>query len=285
MRRLPMRACFRSGARSWGAGISSSMPRGGWRAGDQLLREDVLDVDLLQMVSGIPRAPGGGRATLGLEAVRDVGPGGIISATPHTQARYRRRVLRAILSDWRNFESWQEDGIPTAMEKATRVWKECLAAYEAPPLDPAVARSSTLCGARQSEGGFKTDFLMARALILRSRSMRRRRAGGGLVPVSRSSASTLRARRVTRSGAAGAGLVLLWPLGAVADIPAPLPCPIATSEATSAHLDRACRGPAVLLIAASRSARTGNRDAAGAASPRHECSYAPVGGAAPKLHV
>ena len=51
----------------------------------------------------------------------------------HTRARYRDAFYAPILSDWRNFESWREAGSPTAMEKANRVWKDVLAAYEPPP--------------------------------------------------------------------------------------------------------------------------------------------------------
>jgi trimethylamine--corrinoid protein Co-methyltransferase len=44
-----------------------------------------------------------------------------------------------MLSDWRNFETWQEDGGRTATERANRIWKQLLAEYEPPPLAPAAA--------------------------------------------------------------------------------------------------------------------------------------------------
>ena len=40
--------------------------------------------------------------------------------------------------DWRNYETWQEAGSPEAAGKANRIWKELLAAYEPPPMDPAI---------------------------------------------------------------------------------------------------------------------------------------------------
>ena len=42
------------------------------------------------------------------------------------------------MSDWRNFETWHEDGARTATERANRIWKQLLAGYVEPPMDPAV---------------------------------------------------------------------------------------------------------------------------------------------------
>jgi trimethylamine--corrinoid protein Co-methyltransferase len=65
----------------------------------------------------------------------EVGPGGHHFATAHTLERYETAFYRPILSDWRNFETWSEDGAKTATERANRVWKQLLAEYEPPPLD------------------------------------------------------------------------------------------------------------------------------------------------------
>ena len=44
-----------------------------------------------------------------------------------------------MLSDWRNFENWQDSGSKTGTERANAIWKELLRTYEAPPLDPGIA--------------------------------------------------------------------------------------------------------------------------------------------------
>jgi trimethylamine--corrinoid protein Co-methyltransferase len=45
------------------------------------------------------------------------------------------------------------------MGKASRLWKEILATYEPPPLDPAVADElEAFVARRKAEGGVKTDF-------------------------------------------------------------------------------------------------------------------------------
>ncbi len=91
--------------------------------------------------------------------MREVGPGKHYFGAAHTQSRYRDAFYAPILSDWRNFETWAEAGSPTAIEKANRVWKDVLAGYEKPPLDPAIEEElDAFVAKRKSEGGFKTDF-------------------------------------------------------------------------------------------------------------------------------
>ena len=46
------------------------------------------------------------------------GPGGHFFGTAHTLERYETAFYRPILSDWRNFETWQADGARTATERA-----------------------------------------------------------------------------------------------------------------------------------------------------------------------
>ena len=67
---------------------------------------------------------------------------GTSSATEHTQTRYKTAFHKPMLSDWRNYETWEEAGSPQVPEKANRIWKELLASYEPPPMDPASPRSS-----------------------------------------------------------------------------------------------------------------------------------------------
>lgn len=119
----------------------------------------VLDVDLLQMVSQFLQPLEVNDDTLGLEAIRDVGPGGHFFGTAHTQARYKDAFYSPIISDWRNFESWQEAGEPRAWQKANGLFKQALSDYEAPPLDDAVREElDAFVEKRREEGGAPTDF-------------------------------------------------------------------------------------------------------------------------------
>ena len=96
---------------------------------------------------------------LGLRAINGVGPGGHFFGTDHTQERFKTAFYAPVLSDWRNFESWQEAGEPTAMQKANKVWKARLAEYETPAMDEGQYEELTeYVDRRKAEGGVKTDF-------------------------------------------------------------------------------------------------------------------------------
>jgi trimethylamine--corrinoid protein Co-methyltransferase len=68
-----------------------------------------------------------------------VQPGGHFFGSPHTMERYETAFYQPMISDWRNYETWEEAGALTATERATAVWKQLLENYEQPPLDPAIA--------------------------------------------------------------------------------------------------------------------------------------------------
>ncbi|MXN66943.1 methyltransferase [Stappia sp. GBMRC 2046] len=119
----------------------------------------IIDVDLLQMVDEYLQPMVVDEASLALDAIRDVGPGGHFFGTEHTQARYKDAFYSPIISDWRNYESWAEAGSPTAYEKANRLYKQVLAEFEMPPLDPAIDEELTaFVERRKEEGGAPTDF-------------------------------------------------------------------------------------------------------------------------------
>ena len=157
-------AAYESVFSLWGAAMGGGnfiKHAAGWLEGGLTcsFEKTVVDIDLLQMVAEFLDPLTIDDESLAMEAMRDVGPGGHYFGTPHTQARYRDAFYAPIISDWRNFESWQEAGSPTAIDKANRLWKDVLAAYEPPPLDPAVAEElETFVARRKEEGGFKTDF-------------------------------------------------------------------------------------------------------------------------------
>ena len=70
---------------------------------------------------------------------------GTSSARPTRSSATRPRSTGRSLSDWRNFETWQEDGARTATERANRIWKQLLAEYE-PPLFKVTERVYQLRG-------------------------------------------------------------------------------------------------------------------------------------------
>lgn len=119
----------------------------------------ILDVDLLQMVAEFLAPLDLSEDALGIEAMRDVGPGGHFFGTEHTQSRYKTAFYAPVLSDWRNFETWAEAGGPTAIEKANQVWKERIAQYEKPSIDAAIEEElNDFVDRRIADGGVETDF-------------------------------------------------------------------------------------------------------------------------------
>lgn len=157
-------AAYESVFALWGAimgGGNLIKHAAGWLEGGLCcsFEKTVLDVDLLQMVAEMLTPLEVTHETLAMEAMRDVGPGGHFFGTAHTQARYRNAFYAPLLSDWRNHESWIEAGRPDAMGRASRLWKEILATYEPPPLDPAIAEElEAFVARRKAEGGVRTDF-------------------------------------------------------------------------------------------------------------------------------
>jgi trimethylamine---corrinoid protein Co-methyltransferase len=157
-------AAYESVFSLWGAiqGGGNFMLHGaGWLEGGLRCsyEKTILDVDLLQMVAEFLSPLELTEDALAVEAIRDVGPGGHFFGTAHTQARYKTAFYSPVLSDWRNFENWQLAGSPTAIEKANRVWKERLAAWEKPPIDRAIEDElNEFVERRIAEGGAPTDF-------------------------------------------------------------------------------------------------------------------------------
>jgi len=157
-------AAYESVFSLWGAvqGGGHLLKHGaGWMEGGLCCSYEkiILDIDLLQMVAEFLEPLDFSSDELGLDAIEDVGPGGHFFGTAHTQARYKDAFYSPILSDWRNYESWHEAGGPDAMKKANAVWKERLAIYEMPSIDPGVKEElDAFVERRKSEGGVPTDF-------------------------------------------------------------------------------------------------------------------------------
>jgi len=133
----------------------------GWLEGGLCcsFEKTILDIDLLQMVHEFLQPMDFSSDALALNAIDDVGPGGHFFGTAHTQERFKEAFYSPVLSDWRNYETWQEAGMPDAMLKANTVWKNRLAGYIKPEIDPAIEEElSAFVRKRKDEGGVKTDF-------------------------------------------------------------------------------------------------------------------------------
>ena len=125
----------------------------GWMEGGLVasFEKMVIDAEMLQMMAETLVPLEVNDDTLALDAIREVGPGGHFFGAAHTLQRYETAFYQPILSDWRNFESWREAGSKTALERANGLWKQLLAEYQPPPLDPAIAEALDAYVARRKE--------------------------------------------------------------------------------------------------------------------------------------
>ena len=161
---LDAQAAYESVFSLWGAimgGVNMLMHGAGWMEGGLHAGYEkmILDAELLGMVEAFLEPVDVSDETLAVDAIREVGPGGHFFGVGHTQARFKTAFHKPMLSDWRNYESWQEAGSPELPGKANRVWKELLAAYEPPPMDPSIREELDAFVARRvEEGGVPTDY-------------------------------------------------------------------------------------------------------------------------------
>ena len=98
----------------------------------------ILDAEMLQMMAEYFTPIEVSKDTLALDAVREVGPAGHFFGTAHTLERYENAFYVPLVSNWENFETFTERGRPDATGRANRIWKQILADYEQPPLDPGI---------------------------------------------------------------------------------------------------------------------------------------------------
>jgi trimethylamine--corrinoid protein Co-methyltransferase len=157
-------AAYESVFSLWGAimgGVNLLMHGAGWMEGGLHAGYEkvIIDAELLQMVAAFLDPVAVDDDTLALDAMREVGPGGHFFGAQHTQSRFRTAFHKPMISDWRNFETWEEAGSPQAPAKANSIWKELLKAYEPPPIDEGVKEElEAFVARRKAEGGVPTDF-------------------------------------------------------------------------------------------------------------------------------
>jgi trimethylamine--corrinoid protein Co-methyltransferase len=99
----------------------------------------IIDVEALRMFEwildrGLPVDEEG----LAMDALREVGPGGHFLGSEHTLRNYRTGFYRPWISSTENFDRWNRFGARTADVVAAERWKQVLAEYPDPGIDPGV---------------------------------------------------------------------------------------------------------------------------------------------------
>ena len=155
-------AAYESGMSLWAAFMAHGnlIHHGaGWLEGGLVasFEKMIVDAEMIQGMFETLRPIVVDDAEIGIDAMAEVGPGGHFFGARHTLERYRNAFYAPMLSDWRNFESWQEAGAPDATRRANAIWKRLLAAFEPPPLDPAIREELEAYVARRKAEGGATD--------------------------------------------------------------------------------------------------------------------------------
>lgn len=122
-------------------GVNFSLHAAGWLEGGLVTSFEKLVMDADQL-TGLQRLAGTSvdlsENGQGLDAIREVGPGGHYLGCAHTQANFQTAYWRSSINDNRPYETWSEDGSVDLAGRANARWKQLLADYAPPALDPAI---------------------------------------------------------------------------------------------------------------------------------------------------
>ncbi len=98
----------------------------------------VMDTDLCGAMHAYLKGVEVNEDTLAFEALAELGPGQHLFSTAHTLRHYKTAYYDSALDDNLPWETWNENGRVDMASRANARWKETLASYEEPPLDPAL---------------------------------------------------------------------------------------------------------------------------------------------------
>ncbi|HSO47355.1 MAG TPA: trimethylamine methyltransferase family protein [Rhizobiaceae bacterium] len=119
----------------------------------------IMDCETLQQLIWYMKPVTTGPDDIALDAMREVGPGGHYFGAKHTQERYETAFYSPFISDWSNFENWRDRGSIDTPQRANKIYKQILAEFEPPALDPAIKQElAEFVERRKREGGAPTDF-------------------------------------------------------------------------------------------------------------------------------
>ncbi|MFV2032913.1 MAG: trimethylamine methyltransferase family protein [Gammaproteobacteria bacterium] len=140
----------------WGAVMGHSnliYHTAGWLEGGLVASFEklIIDCEMLQHMSAMLEPLKIDLNETGLEAMKEVGPGGHFFGCAHTMERYRHAFYQPFLSDWQNSESWVMAGAKDATTRATEIWPKILAEFTPPPSDPAIVEELEAYMAKRKE--------------------------------------------------------------------------------------------------------------------------------------
>jgi trimethylamine--corrinoid protein Co-methyltransferase len=120
------------------AGTDVVLHAAGWLEGGLTasLEKFALDVELLQQLMVQQQGIGVSEEELAFDALKELGPGGLWLAAEHTMAHFKEWQYISPLFITQDFTTWKAAGGEEAAARANRRWKQLLASYEDPGIDP-----------------------------------------------------------------------------------------------------------------------------------------------------
>jgi trimethylamine--corrinoid protein Co-methyltransferase len=122
------------------AGVNFMLHACGWLEGGLVSSYEkfVMDADQLGTLHHLAQGIIMDKNGQGMDAIREVGPGGHYLGCEHTQANFKSAFWRSDLFDYKPFETWAEEGSRDTMQLANERVKKQLGDYQQPTLDEGV---------------------------------------------------------------------------------------------------------------------------------------------------
>jgi trimethylamine--corrinoid protein Co-methyltransferase len=135
------------------SGVNFMLHACGWLEGGLVSSYEkfVMDADQLGTLHHLAQGIAVDENGQGMDAIREVGPGGHFLGCEHTQANFKTAFWRTDLFDYKPYETWAEEGARCTMALAGERVQKMLADYQAPHLDESIREGLEGYVARKKE--------------------------------------------------------------------------------------------------------------------------------------
>jgi trimethylamine--corrinoid protein Co-methyltransferase len=122
------------------AGVNFMLHTAGWLEGGLTMSYEkfIMDLDQAGMMHAFLRGVDLSENGMGMEAIREVGPGQHHLGSNHTLKNYETAFYHSSVADNNSFEQWESEGAQDAVSRANSLCKEMLQRYQLPQIDPAI---------------------------------------------------------------------------------------------------------------------------------------------------